>query len=78
MQAWDNGLKRFLSNVPEDPSGQNKNALDKLLARYKAQNVTLVTNYMDSRPKPKVGPVVNFFPTVQTFYNRSTVANATV
>ena len=36
-----------------------------------------VTNYIDGIPKPPLGPRVNFFPNVLSFYNDTTDNNVT-
>lgn len=76
-QAWDNGLKRFLSNQPEE-NAQNKADLQILDNSYRAQNQTIVYNFLDGDRKPRGAPIVNFFPIVQTFYNDTCNANVTV
>ncbi|EIE20478.1 trypsin-like serine protease [Coccomyxa subellipsoidea C-169] len=76
-KAWDNGLKRFLSNQPEE-NAQNKADLQILDNSYRAQNQTIVYNFLDGDRKPRGAPIVNFFPIVQTFYNDTCNANVTV
>ena len=82
MQAWDNGLKRFLSNQPDasqaalNPQLQaDLQLLDENLAR---QNYSIVTNFLNGESKPPTGPVVNFYPIVNTFYNLSAKSNVTI
>jgi hypothetical protein len=75
-QAWDNGLKRFLSNVPEQ-TPDNAAGLAQLEARFRQENISMVTNFLDGIPKPELGPRVNFFPNVLTFYNDTTDNNVT-
>ncbi len=77
MQAWDNGLKRFLSNQPEE-TPQNKADLQQLDSHLQSQNQQIVTNFLDGKQKPQGLPVVNFFPTVQTFYNNTGDSNVTI
>ena len=77
MQAWDNGLKRFLSDQP-DATAQTKDDLELLDANLKRQNFTLVTNFLDGESKPPAGPVVNFYPIVNTFYNLTAQSNVTI
>lgn len=77
LQAWDNGLKRFLSNQP-DSTPQNKNDLELLDANLAKQNYSIVTNYLDGESKPPTGPVVNFYPIVNTFYNLTARSNVTI
>ncbi|KAK9917572.1 hypothetical protein WJX75_005898 [Coccomyxa subellipsoidea] len=76
-KAWDNGLKRFLSNQPEE-NAQNKADLQILDNQYRALNQTIVGNFLDGERKPRGAPTVNFLPTVQTFYNDTCNANVTV
>ena len=76
VQAWDNGLKRFLSNVPEE-TPKNAAALAELEDHFRSENITMVTNYIDGIEKPWSGPKVNYFPTVMTFYNDTTDINIT-
>jgi hypothetical protein len=45
---------------------------------YRQENVTIVTNFVDGINATQGGPMINFFPTVQTFYNYSAVSNATI
>lgn len=40
-QAWQSGLKRFLSNVPEQ-TPDNAAALEELKQRFEAENITMV------------------------------------
>ncbi len=77
MQAWDNGLKRFLSNQPDSKAG-TKNDLELLDANLARQNFSLVTNFIDGKSKPPSGPVVNFYPIVNTFYNLTAQSNVTI
>ena len=47
-------------------------------ANLKRQNFTLVTNFLDGESKPPAGPVVNFYPIVNTFYNLTAQSNVTI
>ncbi|BDA50643.1 probable lysyl endopeptidase at N-terminal half [Coccomyxa sp. Obi] len=76
-RAWDNGLKRFLSNQPEE-TPENKADLQQLDSHLRAQNQQIVTDFLDGKQKPPGLPVINFFPTVQTFYNNTGDSNVTV
>lgn len=77
MQAWDNGLRRFLSNVP-DETPQNKADLEQLDGILRAQNQTIVGNFLNGVRKPPGPPIINFFPIVQTFYNDTGDSNVTI
>ena len=77
MQAWDNGLKRFLSDQP-DASAQTKDDLELLDANLNRQKFSLVTNFLDGDSMPPTGPVVNFYPIVNTLYNLTARSNVTI
>ena len=70
-------MKRFLSNQP-DSTPENKQDLQLLDANLRRQNFSLVTDYLDGEKKPPTGPVVNFYPIVNTFYNLTARSNVTV
>ena len=82
MQAWDNGLKRFLSNQPDASQAalnpQLKADLQLLNENLARQNYSIVTNFLNGESKPPTGPVVNFYPIVNTFYNLTAKSNVTI